>query len=323
MRRFMAGRTRRDFLAIGGTGLALGLLPFAAGCHIINPKPPQAGPGPAVTGQTPSAEQLVNYLNYNARKVQGVQCNDVSIDCKQGNQGIGLEGLMACRKPREFRLTAKVVGQSAVDIGSNQSEFWYWISKNDPPYRFHCSYDHLARGGVRMPFPFQPDMLIAALGIAEYDPAKTYEVKTTDRTFELVEQTVSPQGQQVKKVTVFNRVKVDAPAAGRTGPPQVVAYKLLDAQNRDICTATVLEVQSVRAGGDPNPAVLPYHVKLAWPEQKIEMTMWLRNMEAREFTPDQAERLFTRRTQNGVQDFDLARWALDGQGLGQVQSFDR
>src|SRR5262249_57670564 len=111
-----------------------------------------------VTGGVPTAEDLVYYLNFNARKVQAVQCNRLEIDCKQGNQGVGLDGLLACEKPRNFRLKAKLLGQPGVDIGSDgDREFWYWISKAEPPYLYHCSYEEFGRGGVRMPFPFQPD----------------------------------------------------------------------------------------------------------------------------------------------------------------------
>ena len=54
-----------------------------------------------------------------------------------------------------------------MDIGSNDSEFWFWISKAEPvPYVFHCGYQELARGGVDMPFPFQPDMIVADSGFS-------------------------------------------------------------------------------------------------------------------------------------------------------------
>jgi hypothetical protein len=306
-------------------GLALGLLPVAAGCNLINPHRP---PVQQATGEVPTADKLVVYLNDNARKVQAVQSLRVEMDCKQGaglnTQSVGLDGLMVCQKPRNFRLKAKVVGQPAVDIGSNDQEFWYWISKAEPPYVYHCGYDELARGNVNMPFPFQPDMLIMALGLAEYDPAKKYEVKTYDKTFELVEQTVSPQGQPIKKVTVFNRTDVGRPGPGQTGQPQILAYKLKDTQDHDICTAVVYEAQGVRAA-DGQTVVLPYKVKLSWPDQKVEMTMWLRDLQAVNIEPDRAGRLFSRQDLADLQGFDLARRTVDGApaGIGQTQSYNR
>ena len=82
---------------------------------------------------------------------------------------------------------ADVLGKSAVDIGSNNDEFWYWISQDNPPYLYHCAYKDLATGKVNVPFPFQPDMVVAALGIAEYDPKGKYELREQAAAWELIQ----------------------------------------------------------------------------------------------------------------------------------------
>jgi hypothetical protein len=289
--------------------LALGSVLSAVGCNNWPGRRDAVGPRVATTAETPQAARLVTYLNDNANRVQAVQCNRVAMDCRQGSQTIGLDGQLVCQKPRNFRLKAKVVGQPAVDIGSNDQEFWYWISKAEPPYVFHCSYTDLARGGVRMPFPFQPDMIVAALGIAEYDPAKQYEVKVTPQTYELVEPSTSPQGQPIQRVTVFSRVQ----ASGNQ--PQVIGHVLKDAQGREICTATIYEVQQDRQ----TRALLPVRVKLTYPAEKVEMTLRLYDVQATSIDQARAERLFNRRDLASLPSFDLARWALDGQGVQQAR----
>src|SRR3954452_7310048 len=153
-------------------GVGLGIVLLAAGCG-LSPQNRGNSPQTRVPPQKPTVPALVAYLNDNADKVQAVQSTKVSIDCKQGNQSVGLDGMLACQKPRNFRLKAKLLGQSGVDVGSNGEEFWYWISKDDPPYLYHCSYQELARG-VSIPFPFQPDMIVAALGMASYNPNDRY-----------------------------------------------------------------------------------------------------------------------------------------------------
>jgi hypothetical protein len=251
----------------------------------------------AAPAQGATTAGLVAYLNDNARKVQAVECRRVAMDCKQGGQSVGLDGLLVCQKPRNFRLKAKVVGQPAVDIGSNDQEFWYWISKAEPPYVFHCSYAELAKGDVRMPFPFQPDMIVAALGIAEYDPDKPYELRTTPTSYELIEQTTSPQGQPVQKITVFNRVQVSG------NRPQVTGHVLKDARGQVVCAATVQEVQRDRQTG----AVLPFDVRLVYPLERAEMKLRLYDLQAVSLDRQRAERLFSRADLAGIQDFDLSR----------------
>src|SRR2546423_13376585 len=122
-------------------GICLGIALLAAGCnHAPYMRRDQATAAPPP--RTPTVPELVRYLNTNAQNVQSVQAS-VDMDAQQDRQPVSLGGFLACQKPRNFRLKAKVMSQPAVDIGSNDDEFWYWINKNDPPYVFHCTYRDL------------------------------------------------------------------------------------------------------------------------------------------------------------------------------------
>jgi hypothetical protein len=273
-----------------------------------------------VTDKPPQAAELIDWMNWNARKVQGIQADDVALDCKENGRGIGLSGQLAAQKPHFFLLKARLAGQDFVNVGSNDQELWYWISKVEPvPYVFHCDHAEMARGGARMPFPFQPDMVMSALGLAEYDPKKSYELKVNPQTLELIEPAMSPQGQPVKKVTVFDRMQA-AP-----GKPQVVAHILRDQQGKEICTARVVRVQQVpldRSGG--NSVTLPYEVVLAWPDQKLEMRMRLGKLRSATFEQERLPVVFSRRALADLPSYDLARGAADQPGgVGQNQSFQR
>jgi hypothetical protein len=290
-------------------GMGLAVLLSAVGCNVMAPhRRGDGGQGKdVVVDQPPSTEALVQYMNRNAQLLkpgEALKCTKLEINCKADGRPVGLDGSMMCAKPRNFRLQAQLLGQPAVDIGSNDQEFWYWISKNEPPYLFHCSYDAL-RQGTRIPFPFQPDMVVAALGLAEYDPSKQYVLKNDPRLhyYELVEQAVSPQGQPIQKITVFNKREVPVPT------PQVMAHVLKDAQGHTICTATIKKVQQNRETG----AIYPSVVMFDWPAQKLQMTMELNNLQVVRVDPGMAERVFTRKNL-GYQPYDLARGMSDGPG---------
>lgn len=289
---------------ISHAGILVLLLAGGPGCASLDKvlKPAKDVKPVPVNDEMPTAQQMVEYLNDNARRIQAIQCNSVAIDCKQGNQNApGLDGMVVLQKPNMFRLKAKVLGQNAVDLGSNQEEFWYWISKADPPYVFHCSHAAMAAGQVRMPFPFQPEMILAAMGIAEYDHNKPYEVRPKGQFAEMVERVTSPQGKTIARVTVFQR----APA--QPGKPQVLGHYLQDETGKVICSVQVQDIQVVRQTG----AVLPQKVVFQWPEQQVEMTMRFGEFVNTEITPDRSAALFSRRDLGNLPGFDLARWAPD------------
>ena len=300
---------RRNLILVG-LG-AFSVLILASGCRReMVPDPPAAV---SKTGK-PTTADLVAYLNHNAQLVQSIKSPRLEIQAKQGNESIGLDGSLFCQKPRDFRLRATVAGANAVDIGSNNQEFWFWISQGkdeDGVARVHyCSYADMAAGKARMPFPFQPDMIVAALGMGDYDPQKEYTIREDKETVSLVEKAVSAQGQPVQKVTQFNKLTV------KPNKPQVIAYYLLDDKGNEICKATVLDVQTV--GG----AVVPQHVKLVWKTQQIEMSMRLFNTEVNKIDAPLAAKLFSR-SGLSIPASNLAKGPDTPSGVSQEMSIQR
>ncbi len=254
-------------------------------------------PEPAV-GPAPTSAALVNYLNDNARRLQSVQCRELDLDCREGVQSVGLRGQMVCQKPRNFRMSASVVGHQEVDLGSNDQEFWYWIGKANPPYLFHCSYADFQRGNVQMPFPFQPEWIIEALGMGEYGPPEKYQVVDRRDSYELVEETTSLRGERLKKVTVFTKTRAQGTQ------PQVTAHVLQDQRGNVICAAYITEVQQDRA----TYAVVPRRIRLVWPQQKIELKMKLDEVTVNPALDGQRTAvLFNRPNLRNIESFDLAR----------------
>src|SRR4051812_25891896 len=119
------------------------LLPSAACCLLavgcMGLSTSRNPPPPAATGElipeTPSAAELVGYLNRRAATVNSLATTDVDLDIKADGQPIGVHGDLHCQKPRSLRLRAKkpVTGGVAADFGSNDNEFWYYISEDRPP----------------------------------------------------------------------------------------------------------------------------------------------------------------------------------------------
>jgi hypothetical protein len=250
-------------------------------------------PAAPIPTETPTAAQLVDYLNRNARQVTSLECQELDLDCKVRFQAVGLRGRMVAAKPHNFRMTAYVVGNPQVDIGSNDQEFWFWVSKAEPPHLYHCTYQDYATGQVRLPFPFQPDWITEALGMAEYPSAENFQVLVQPNYLDLVQQTVSAQGQRVRKIVRFSR------APSRT---QVTDYILQDVNGQEICSAHIDEVQYVGA------AVVPRRVRLVWPQEQMQLKMKLDEVAInRPLDNGRAAALFTRPNLTNVQSFDLAR----------------
>lgn len=281
-------------LYVGTVTVCVGCLCLATGCQnwLVRKDSQGAVPSARMTSGAATPQELVGYLNDNARKLQTLECRELDLQASQANQPIGLMGQMVVQQPRSFRMHAMVAGTNMVDLGSNNDEFWFWIGKSEPPYLFHCSHQDFSQGRTKMPFPFQPDWIMEALGMAQHDPNKQYEVRNNRQSVELVEPSVTPQGQPVRKVTVFQRT-----------PLQVTGLSIRDMTGKDICTARIVSVGHDRATG----ATYPRNVQLDWPADKVRLNMRLDAVNVNQNLPqDRLAALFTRPSMSGVQSYNLA-----------------
>jgi hypothetical protein len=240
--------------------------------------------GPAVTRSRATPESLVKYLNDNANLIDSVRSPEVQLDVKADGSGGGLTASLSCLKPRYFRLRASSPAGLEADFGSNMDEFWYFIKRDTPPAVYYCSHDALSNGKVALPFPFQPDMVLTALGMAKYDPAGKYEITEGRGTIDLIEQTVSAQGQPVQHVTRFSATN----QSESRDRPQVLAHVLRDKNGKEIFTATILTVQRTREGAE-----IPTRFKIAWPGQNLELTMKLYDVKVNGLDRNNTGELFT------------------------------
>src|SRR5690348_12644246 len=114
------------------SALGLAAVLLLAGCRPWLRQPAPTPPPRAAGPVSVDAATLVGALNANAQRLQSLQVDELDIQAHADNEQVGLVGVMSCQKPRNFRMMANVLGSQAVDMGSNNQEFWWWISKSDP-----------------------------------------------------------------------------------------------------------------------------------------------------------------------------------------------
>jgi hypothetical protein len=255
----------------------------------------------AQTGAPPSKEAVVAYLNENAGLLQTIRSDELDITVYDGIVPFSLRGKMMTQKPRGFRMSGDALGNRVVDLGSNDNEFWWWISKANPPDQFFCNYKDLSEGRVQfVPFPFQPEWIMETLGLGPYGPAEKYQYEVAADTLRLIEKTTSAQGKAVRKVIVMSRRREKADL----GHPQVTQFLLVDdATGQEICSAHISQVQVNAANG----AVVPRKLELRWPAMKVRLAMKLDATTVNGQLPHTA---FERPQMAGVRSVDLARLNL-------------
>ncbi len=129
---------------------------------------------PTAFNGPPTLEQITAAVNNNSSKVRQLRAESATVSAT-GVPTLSAE--IALERPKRFRMKASFMQLSGteMDLGSNDDLFWVWIKRQQPPGIYYARHDEFASSPVRRLAPIEPDWLINALGVVEFDPNSQHE----------------------------------------------------------------------------------------------------------------------------------------------------
>ncbi len=226
-------------------------------------KYPSPMPQPRLLPPSPTLEQVIEVVNRNNSRIQSFSSTRASID---GPGFPSLRASVAFERPRRLRLRAETgLTGAEFDLGSNDELFWFWVRRNQPPAVYYCRHDRIAASEALRAMPIDPEWLIEALGVAEFDPALPHQGPTPLPNDRLRIDTIrnTPEGPTTK-ITIID---------GSQG--WILEQHLFDARRR-------LLASSVAGGHRRDPLsglVMPTVVRINCPPAQLSMRINLGNVE--------------------------------------------
>ncbi len=154
------------------------LLFVASGASCPNRQQPLVPQAPLAFTTPPTLQDVMRTVNANTQRIQRLQTDTATLAI----QGLpALRSNLAIQRPRSFRLRSQFMGLGQVlDLGSNDERFWAWIdapqlATNVPRGVYYARHEQFLQSQARSLLPVQPDWLIEAFGLVEFDPAGTHE----------------------------------------------------------------------------------------------------------------------------------------------------
>ena len=158
-------------------------------------------PEPRVLPPSATLEQVRGVVNRNSSKIHSFSTNHATLSVP------GLPRLrvnLAFQRPRRFRLRAELLNSPELDVGSNDRLFWFWVKRNQPPAVYYCHHEQFAGSPLRQVIPIDPDWLIEALGLVEFDQALPIQNPVTLPGNRLEVRTIreTPEGAASKSIII-------------------------------------------------------------------------------------------------------------------------
>jgi hypothetical protein len=209
-----------------------------------------------------SVEEVVRRVNKNIERLQAWRSNSVRISGE--SLPVHLAGQISVERPRNFRLTAGILGMDEeADFGSNTDWFWFWVKRasanGKPSYVYQARHEDMSSSQMLSQIPFQPDWLMEALGVVPIDAQHmTLHAEPSGQIVNLISEVLSPSGQMVKKM-----IRVDL----RRGV--VLSHSLHDSNGNLIARARLDKHAPDKATG----IIMPHLIALEWPEAHLQINL--------------------------------------------------
>ncbi len=262
-----------------------------------------------------TSEEILARINQNAYSefspdgLKSYRCDDVSVRM----QGVPapMRASMMVEAPRNLRLRVAnpLSGGEAVDIGSNEEQFWMWAKDSQPANVLVCSHDQIAIATqvTSLPLPFRPDWLMEVLGVSPISGSK-YEVrreKPKSPIVELVSVQRTPDQKPVRRIVKVNTLY-----------GVVLEHRVESMEGQKIARATLS-----RHWRDPvSRLILPRQIAIDWPaaDQHLALTLELNTVDFN--PPSESVAMWQVPHMADYPEFDLGEYALSKLGHSETRT---
>lgn len=145
---------------------------------------------PIIDANKPQESYFIN------NRTAGISSVSADIFAKLNNIPFKFKGYLVYQKPKHFKMVLTSFVGKEVELGSNDSIFWFYSRRIDPPYLYYAPYQKADK--TRLKSLFHPVWLMESLCL---NPI-SQPIKKTQNYGELLERKETAEGMLLKKTLI-------------------------------------------------------------------------------------------------------------------------
>jgi len=159
-------------------------------------------PPPVSPINPPVIPPVITALNFKNEKIRSLVASDMEIKYWQNGRRFRLSGRLYFEKKRHFRMVVdSIVGQE-LDLGSNDTHFWYWSKRDVEPGLHYAAHSDFHK--TRLKTPFNPMLMQASLGLEIIDVSNA-KITEDDQRILVTNTHRSATGQTILYTTFISK----------------------------------------------------------------------------------------------------------------------
>lgn len=196
---------------------------------------------------------IINEINERNKGYHSFACEDIKIRAWQKGVRVKLDADLFYEKDKKFRFVAKSVLGKEFEMGSNESEFWFW-SKRMQPYALYFA-KHEDYHKTRLKTPFDPKLMQQAIAINTIDVSKSKLVELSDK-YIIVDNMTNSVGQPICKFTYISKAH-----------KRIDGFLVVNKDAKNIVSSEVMEWEGN----------MPKQILFVWFDEDVSMLLDLKN----------------------------------------------
>jgi hypothetical protein len=274
--------------------LAVAAMLSASGCRAWNTGPLALSPTPRpLADRTLDVDKFVAEHNKNAEQIQTLEAKP-TIGVYGRVMKAHTDGRLALERPRNFKLElSSARGTKEADLGSNDEEFWFWVSSEKSVY--WCKYADIDSSALAI--TYQPDWIIEALGLKPITPEEAAKIRvhpgevrgTTTLVFPATRNGSETYTRMMIVENNTRRIKQNRIYAGNLQSPSASSRSLL--AQAEVSRYTDYDVGSGDTA-DGQACYLPESVKLEWKRDQLTLDVLMQDVKVNQFDSSRSTALF-------------------------------
>jgi hypothetical protein len=248
-----------------------------------------ARPGPPIAASSANVGAILAEHNRNAERIQVMRARpDLTVTLRERGKRDSthpLNGRLVLEQPRNFKLELYHSVQSQVgDLGSNETEYWFWI-KDKSQALYYCKYEDADANPQAV--AFQPDWIKEAMGlrvIPEEEAAQITVTSAEPGRLVLTHRPHTASGKTYTRVTILDRTT-----------HQILEHRLLSGDQKTILARAEVpegyDRYTPESGGD-EAVLVPRRLKLFWMQEGLELDVSFRDVRINPRKPLARDQLF-------------------------------
>lgn len=205
-------------------------------------------------------KKILLSINQKKSLIRRIKVNSLVVNNKIGVLNINSSGFLTYEKDKNFRFVLNSIFGKEVDIGSNNTYFWYWSKRSTDKSLFFSSYENIKN--TRLKDPVNPLILKSILFIDNL-PIENTQIYESENYF-FIEWEIESINDNEKMLCCM---KIDK----KTYQPYNMTLK--NSKNKLISEIIVQNVFKYK------DSYLAQKIKVNWPDENIEMTWILKDIE--------------------------------------------